>query len=402
MTDDDLTPSEARLRDALRQVAEASPAVGDLDRLRTDSTSDELVLVVERAQSPWGRRLLAAAAVVVLVAGTLALSGRDRDDAEDVTADDAAAPTGFYLPLAPGGRWELTAVIAYPSGTRPDDVRWARFTAADRSHRQIMASVTKETAPASGFPSAPEREEVERGTGSDRRTYEVFTRRGGEVVEEIRSEARGGGLVLTLAGIDIGREALLAMVDRWWESGGRALSLDPSLGLLRAQDDLRPQEDQTSSATTVMLRVRGAGGQVVVRMALTPWGLAARPTGVAEDGGAAAGLADDERPRRLDIPGFDGRAWGWEGNPIVAPRVVAEQDGFMIDLTGFDIAGSPRLATLDELVDLLSVLEPVSAAQWTEGIRGLAGWRVAIAPDLASVTVVDGPETSTVPTSTEG
>lgn len=394
MTDDDLTPSEARLRSALRQVAEASPVVADLDRLRDDAACDDLVLVDERARSPWGRRLLAtAAAVVVLVAGALVLGGQEGDDREDIVADDPVVPTGFYLPLAPDGRWELTEAMAYPSNTPPGDVRWAFFTSADRTTlRGITATVSTVMPPAPDLPSTPEREEVERGTGSDRRTYEVLTARGGEVTTYIRSEARGGDLILSLSGIDVEREALLAMVDRWWESDGSILSPDPSLGLIRSRDDLQPQEDdQPSTAATVMLRVRGADGQVVVRMTLAPWRSVPHPAGLSEDGGEAVGLAEDERPQRLDVPDFDGRAWGWEGNPVVAPRVVVEQGGVLIDLTAFDRPGSPRPATLDELLDLLSVLEPVSATRWADAIRGHEGGSDVIAPDLASVTVPGGP-----------
>ncbi len=411
MSPDDLTPLELRLRGALRQVAESTPVVDAFDRLGEAAGDGMVVPLDDRERPPVRRRLLvAAAAIIALVAGALVASPWEGDDDTDIVAVTPEAPTGFYLPSDPDGPWELAMVEAKPVTVNRGGVRRVVFTSGGTGETEIVAEVT--TAPSSATPRRYEREEVVRGTGTAQRTYEVLTStEAADVSHVVGARAPEDGFYLSLTGYYLDEvEPLLAMADRWWESGGRDLSVDPALGLRRDEDDeLRPphpgapgldQASLDSVDAAVALTFREPSGRVV-DLTLTPLGAAPRPTGTNDDDrGAAAGLAEDDRPRPLDVEGFD-RAWSWAGNAIVAPRVRVEHAGVGIDLVGRWDASASSPAPIEVLLDLLAALEPVDAGRWADVVRDFIGGDQAVAPDLASVPIPPASR-QTSPTPTTG
>lgn len=401
MTRREPTPAEARLRDALREVADATPVTDGLDRLGDEIGDLPVPLLPHHRPSPWGRRVLVAASIVVLAVGALAVSARNRDDGRDTLAVTPATSTGFYLPSDPSGRWDLVRIAVHPVEGRPGLVRRVLFHSGADPRRQVGADVTTDP-PADAMPASYTRQEIERGAGTTRRTYEVFTRAGADgPLRVVHARTSAGDLFLALssAGIDQ-QQPLLAMADRWWESDGRELAIDPAFGLQRRLDeDTRPaasaprsgnDEAETAVEAVVVATFRGPSGRLV-DMTLSPLGSVPRPTGTGhEDLGASAGLPPEDRPRPLGLLGVGDRAWSWPGTAITSPQISVEHAGIGIDLID-DRQDETTLSAppvpLEVLSDLWSTLQPVDADRWADAVRALQGGRAAIAPDLASVPI---------------
>ena len=106
-----LSNEEARLRDALRTTASATPIADGWDVIRRRATSSSVVVPLtppNRLRPSPARLALAGAAVLLLVAGAVVLASRNDPD-PTVRAIEPAA-TGWYVPVALPEGWTVDAV----------------------------------------------------------------------------------------------------------------------------------------------------------------------------------------------------------------------------------------------------------------------------------------------------
>lgn len=214
--------------------------------------------------------------------------------------------------------------------------------------------------------------------------------------------AQRGQRVLVLQG-NVGTEPLVAVADGWWESDGQAIQAPPGSGLVRATDRSAPPGSTGQAIhneVRVVVRSRELGVKLVYH--LSPPGTTLLQTGLEQgDGGSAAGLAPDERPRRLRDQGLAGPAWEVPSSDPRGRSSVGRFRGADIHQLELDPAeGPPSIVPRggDGLKALLADLRPATAAAWADAVRS-----VDPQPDpaLLSATLASGPRAA-LPTTTTG
>ena len=429
---DDRGEVEARLRATLAAVA-SEPVDDDLDALRRRADADGSRRDRPTRIGPHRSRALAAAAVLLtlVAAAAVVIASRGDDDPGEGVATGAPEATGWYLPEGLGTEWDLVGISATPAYAQPSVARQVRFvtTPSSTQDRSIDVQVLA-VDPAMSVP--PGMEALELGAPAP---FPVFTPVDAASSAEgpVGSVAviRGDRLLLISDDATAARD-LIPMARRWWESGGRDISVEPGSGLVRLKDFTyaapRPPaagvgpvagaRTLEGAGSIVAVTVRRRGAAIDTTYGTRPTGRGARPTGVGlADRGAALGLAPEERPERVDVPGAPGGVWRIGDDPRLRetgsePTLYALFPGAEVTILGGLVGpwdGEPSPGELQQLkVDLAAALRLVSAEEWADAVRSVEDDPdpALLSPTLAQVPLserTDGATTTTTdPGSTPG
>ncbi|WCO65371.1 hypothetical protein PO878_12780 [Iamia majanohamensis] len=412
------TDVEARLRAALRAVADRDPVAGDLDELRRRTDGQAFDGPRASTRSPRRRVQVLIAAVVALVVGAVGLVAlRAGDDPDQGLTTDRPPATGWYLPEGLGTDWDLLDVYAFPNDATAGLRRYVLLGSGREVDQAVVVTEHLVTDPL----SRPATLVPVDGTDG---LFTMNDSRSAEASEPI-VVALQGDRVLTVGGPDGTQDERLAIAERWRETDGLAIGPSPASGLRRLADvswvspatqlasaiGFDDQDLVAGAQVTVELRQRATGTGLRYRLSAPETG--GRPTGVGlGDAGASAGLAPDERPERLDVDGARGPVWrsavfGIEGADQLGPAaitVLLPAADVSINASADSSSDLSEEATADleaAARELAGDLRPVGTTEWQEAVRQAVDDPdpALLAPTLADAPT-PAPDMSTATTTT--